>query len=144
MNAPPLDGSESQHIHEIRIAASSALCEEFITLLGLEDLGAEIAIDDFGTGYSSLSYLQRFPIATLKVDQSFVRDIRGDAGEGILVNAIVSMGRSLKLRVVAEGIETGSQLTYLKSVDCLEGQGFLFGRAVNASEFGKLLAVGRL
>ena len=108
-------------------------------LLALRDLGVGIAIDDFGTGYSSLSYLRRFPIATLKVDQSFVGDIRDDMNEGILVNAIVAMGRSLKLRVVAEGIETGEQLSYLKALDCVEGQGYLFGGPVDATEFGKLL-----
>jgi diguanylate cyclase len=111
-------------------------------LHALKDLGAQIAIDDFGTGYSSLSYLQRFPIDTLKIDQSFVRDIEGDAGEAI-VGAIIAMGTSLKQRVVAEGIETSRQLAFLQSHRCTEGQGYFFGRPMPAEEFAGLLANGQ-
>jgi diguanylate cyclase (GGDEF)-like protein len=104
----------------------------------LKDLGVQIAIDDFGTGFSSLSYLRSFPIDTLKIDQSFVHDIDGDAGESI-VSAIVAMGMSLKQRVVAEGIETSQQLAFLESRRCAEGQGFLFSQPVPAEEFAALL-----
>ena len=108
-------------------------------LHALKDLGVQIAVDDFGTGYSSLSYLRRFPIDTLKIDQSFVQDIDGDAGEAI-VSAVIAMGMSLKQRVVAEGIETREQLAFLQSHDCAEGQGFYFSRPVVAGEFARLLA----
>lgn len=107
----------------------------------LKDLGVQIAIDDFGTGYSSLSYLQRFPISTIKIDQSFVQDIDGDAGEAI-VSAIIAMGTSLKQRVVAEGIETRQQLAFLQSHHCAEGQGFYFSQPLAADEFAELLASG--
>jgi diguanylate cyclase len=111
-------------------------------LRALKDLGVQIAIDDFGTGYSSLSYLRRFPIDTLKIDQSFVQDIAGDAGEAI-VSAVIAMGMSLKQRVVAEGVETREQLAFLQSHRCAEGQGFLFSRPVPAGEFAALLGSGR-
>jgi len=109
-------------------------------LHGLKDLGAQIALDDFGTGYSSLSYLQRFPIDTLKIDQSFVRDIGSGGDASLLVNAIIAMGKSLRLRVVAEGIETSAQRSYLQLQGCTEGQGFYFGRPVDAAGFSALLA----
>ena len=112
-------------------------------LLALKDLGIQIAVDDFGTGYSSLSYLRRFPIDTLKIDQSFVQDIQGTAGEGILVSTIIAMGRSLKLRVVAEGIETPQQLAYLQTEGCTEGQGYHFSHPVGAGQYAALLANGR-
>lgn len=108
------------------------------TLHALKNLGAQIAVDDFGTGYSSLSYLRSFPIDTLKIDQSFVQDIEGDASEGI-VSAIIAMGMSLKQRVVAEGIETRQQLAFLQSLHCAEGQGYYFGRPVTAEAFTSLL-----
>jgi diguanylate cyclase (GGDEF)-like protein len=108
------------------------------TLLALKELGVQIAIDDFGTGYSSLSNLWSFPIDTLKIDQSFVQDIDGEAGEAI-VSTILAMGKSLKQRVVAEGIETQDQLAFLQSLRCAEGQGFHFGRPVAAEQFATLL-----
>ena len=108
----------------------------------LKDLGAQIAIDDFGTGYSSLSYLWRFPIDELKIDQSFVRAINGDAGKAI-VSAVIAMGASLKQRVVAEGIETRKQLAFLQSHHCAAGQGYYFGRPVAAEEFATLLETDR-
>lgn len=109
----------------------------------LKELGVQIAIDDFGTGYSSLSYLRRLPINTLKIDQSFVQDIHCDAGEAI-ISAIIAMGASLKLRVVAEGIETSQQLACLDALRCPEGQGFLFSRPVTADEFARVAANGVL
>lgn len=113
-------------------------------LHALKDLGVQIAIDDFGTGYSGLSYLRHFPIDTLKIDQSFVHEIRDDTGDGeaILVSAIIAMGKTLKLRVVAEGIETRQQLSFLQSQCCFEGQGNFFSRPVAAEEFATLLAAG--
>ena len=112
-----------------------------VLLNALKKLGVQIAIDDFGTGYSSLSYLLRFPIDTLKIDQSFVQDLEnetGGSGEAI-VSAVIGMGTSLKQRVVAEGIETRQQLAFLQSHHCAEGQGYYFGRPVPAVEFAAFL-----
>ncbi len=114
------------------------------TLHALKDLGAHIAVDDFGTGYSSLSYLRRFPIDTLKIDQSFVRHLHGGTDETVIVGAIIAMGQSLKLGVVAEGIETRQQLDFLQAHNCTEGQGFYFSRPVAADEFATLMAAERL
>lgn len=111
-------------------------------LHALKEMGIRIAIDDFGTGYSSLSYLRRFPIHSLKVDQSFVQDIHAGSGDVILVDAIIAMGKSLKLGVVAEGIETLEQVRYLRSRHCTEGQGYYFGRPMESAEFAVLLASG--
>ena len=110
------------------------------TLQTLKELGVQVAIDDFGTGYSSLSYLRHFPINTLKIDQSFVQDI--DA-EGSIISAIIAMGRSLKQRIVAEGIETKQQLSFLKAHKCAEGQGYYLGRPIAADDFANLLASHR-
>ncbi len=106
----------------------------------LKALGLTLAVDDFGTGYSSLSYLTRFPIDALKVDQSFVREITSEQGSPI-ITAVISMGRSLKHRVIAEGVETPAQLAFLKSQQCEEGQGFHFSRPLVADDFASLLAV---
>lgn len=106
-------------------------------LLQLKQMGIKLAVDDFGTGYSSLSYLQQFPIDMLKIDQSFVHRITAASDEGIIVSAIISMGNSLKLRVIAEGIENKVQLDFLKSRNCEEGQGYLFSPALSAAEFAK-------
>jgi len=108
------------------------------TLSALKELGVQIAIDGFGTGYSSLANFMKFPIDTLKIDDSFVQDIGGGEGEAV-VSAIISMGRSFKVRVVAEGIETLQQLTFLKSHGCPEGQGYYFGRPVAAGKLATLL-----
>ena len=94
--------------------------------------GITIAIDDFGTGYSSLSYLQKFPVNTLKIDRSFVKDIEPDTRDTCIVDAIASMAKGLRLHMVAEGVETVSQLNYLKGLGCVEVQGFLFGRPASA------------
>jgi diguanylate cyclase (GGDEF)-like protein/PAS domain S-box-containing protein len=95
----------------------------------LSEHGVTIAIDDFGTGYSSLNYLSKLPIHTLKVDQSFVRDIEDSMDEACIVNAIVNMAHGLKLNIVAEGVETETQLNYLRELGCQVIQGFYFGRA---------------
>ena len=95
----------------------------------LAEHGLTIAIDDFGTGYSSLNYLRKLPIHTLKVDQSFIQDIKDTQNEACIVNAIVSMAHGLKLNIIAEGVETKAQLEYLKLLGCQEIQGFYFGKA---------------
>jgi diguanylate cyclase (GGDEF)-like protein/PAS domain S-box-containing protein len=104
--------------------------------------GVQLAVDDFGTGYSSLSYLRKFPIDALKIDQSFVRQITTVPNETIIVKAIISMGRSLKLRVVAEGVETQEQLAFLQAHQCDEAQGYYFSRPVLPEQFAKLLETG--
>ncbi|MBX9676662.1 MAG: EAL domain-containing protein [Methylotenera sp.] len=103
----------------------------------LKQMGIQLAVDDFGTGYSSLSYLQQFPIDVLKIDQSFVHHIASATDEGIIVSAIISMGNSLKLRVIAEGIENKVQLDFLKSRHCEEGQGYFFSKALTAKAFAE-------
>jgi len=105
----------------------------------LRDMGLHLAIDDFGTGYSSLSALQQFPIGSLKIDQSFVRDAATDPNDATLVRTIVEMGRSLGMDVVAEGVETPEQLAYLRGVNCHYGQGRIFGEPCTAEALGALL-----
>lgn len=105
----------------------------------IQALGARIAIDDFGTGYSSLAYLQQFPINTLKIDRSFVGDIRADESGASIVDAIVAMARGLKLDLIAEGVENRTQLRYLQDKGCEEVQGFIFSPALPASELLALL-----
>src|SRR5690606_34828449 len=105
----------------------------------LSEEGVTIAIDDFGTGYSSLSYLQKLPIHTLKVDRSFVNDIKHSKDEACIVNAIVSMAHGLKLNIIAEGVETSAQMEYLRALGCQEVQGHYFGLAMPAAEAYRLL-----
>jgi diguanylate cyclase len=106
--------------------------------------GVQVAIDDFGTGYSSFSYLRKFPIDALKIDQSFVCQITTVPDETVIVKAVISMGRSLKLRVVAEGVETQEQLAFLQAHQCDEAQGYYFSRPVLPGPFAKLLETGIL
>ena len=108
----------------------------------LKALGIKLAIDDFGTGYSSLSYLRRFPIDVLKIDQSFIRGLSSDSSDAALVGAIISLGKSLSLNVIAEGVETAAQLKYLKDHHCEEAQGFYFSEALPAPAFARLLSAG--
>ncbi len=108
----------------------------------LRERGVQVALDDFGTGYSSLSYLRRFPIDALKIDQSFVSQITAAGDDTSIVTAVISMARSLKLRVVAEGVETPEQLAFLQAHECDEAQGYYFSRPVPPERFAELLATG--
>ena len=110
------------------------------TLHELKGMGIGISIDDFGTGYSSLSYLKRFPLDSLKVDQSFVRDIIADPDDAAITSAIIAMGQSLRLNIVAEGVETAEQLAFLRERGCHAAQGYLFGRPVAPEVFVQALA----
>ena len=115
------------------------------SILGtLRARGVRVAVDDFGTGYSSLSYLRKFSMDTIKIDQSFVRTITTAPDETAIVTAMISMGRDLNLRVVAEGVETQEELEFLKARHCDEAQGFYFSRPLVSTEFAKLLATGIL
>jgi diguanylate cyclase (GGDEF)-like protein/PAS domain S-box-containing protein len=119
-----------------RVASTSLI------LQSLRKSGVQVAIDDFGTGYSSLSYLRKFPIDTLKIDQSFVGQIDSGDEDAAIVTAVLGMARSLKLRVVAEGVETFEQLEFLHARHCEEAQGYYFSRPVPAAQFAKLLETG--
>ncbi len=105
----------------------------------LAELGLQLAIDDFGTGYSSLSALQQFPIGTLKIDRSFVRDVDTDSDDATIVSTIIDMAKSLQMFVVAEGVESEEQLALLRKLDCDYAQGLLFGDPMSADEFQELL-----
>lgn len=107
-------------------------------LHAIKAMDVQIAVDDFGTGYSCLSYLRHFPIDTLKIDKSFVQDMNDGTGEAI-IGAIIALGSGLNHRIVAEGIETQEQLSFLQSLNCTEGQGHFFSEALSAEEFAKLL-----
>jgi diguanylate cyclase (GGDEF)-like protein/PAS domain S-box-containing protein len=111
-------------------------------LQALKRMGVHLAVDDFGTGYSSLSYLRQFPIDVLKIDQSFISQIPGEPNDSAIVRAIIDMGKNLKQRVIAEGIETQGQLALLRAWNCEEGQGYLFSRPVPAAQFAHLLQTG--
>ncbi|MGH8472366.1 MAG: putative bifunctional diguanylate cyclase/phosphodiesterase, partial [Gammaproteobacteria bacterium] len=119
----------------------SALVQErtLPTLIAIAQLGLDLAVDDFGTGYSSLSYLKRFPLTALKIDQSFVRDLETDPNDAALVQAIIAMARSLRLRVIAEGVETEAQRMLLSRHGCREFQGYLFSPPVAAEKFAAFL-----
>lgn len=105
----------------------------------LKKIGVHLVIDDFGTGYSSLSYLKRFPVDTLKIDIAFVAGLPGNSDDAAIVRAIIAMAQQLNLDVIAEGIETESQFSFLTENSCDMGQGFLFSKAIPAEEFSKLL-----
>jgi diguanylate cyclase (GGDEF)-like protein/PAS domain S-box-containing protein len=112
---------------------------EIETLRQLDELGLQLSIDDFGTGYSSLNYLRRFPVDKLKIDQSFVRDLSGNAGGMTIVEAIIALGHALGLKVIAEGVETTEQADLLRGRKCDQAQGYYFGRPMPMDELVSLI-----
>ncbi|MGZ5834528.1 MAG: putative bifunctional diguanylate cyclase/phosphodiesterase, partial [Telluria sp.] len=113
------------------------------TMGELKSMGVKLSIDDFGTGYSSLSYLRRFPVDVLKIDRSFVRDITSCPDDAAMVAAIIELARGLRMRVIAEGVETEAQLDYLKQRGCDEVQGHVYARAASGADVEALLRTGR-
>ena len=131
------------HCLQLEITESSAMQNAqtaIQTLRELKALGVGLSIDDFGTGYSSLSYLKRFPIDTLKIDQSFIRDIGTDPDDAAIASAIIALAHTLKLTVVAEGVETADQLEFLTRHGCDRTQGYFFSRPLAAERCSELLA----
>ncbi|QJE03517.1 EAL domain-containing protein [Massilia forsythiae] len=113
------------------------------TMAELKGMGLKLSIDDFGTGYSSLSYLRRFPVDVLKIDRSFVRDIAFSEDDAAMVTAIIDLARGLRMRTIAEGVETEAQLDYLRRRGCDEVQGHVYGRAVPGADLEAMLRRGR-
>ena len=111
------------------------------TLSALHRMGVELSLDDFGTGYSSLAYLKRFPVGKLKIDRSFVNDLETDPDDWAIASTIVSMGRSLRMTVLAEGVETGEQLAQLRKMGCDMAQGYYFSRPTSAAGIAEILRV---
>ncbi|MGH2420153.1 GGDEF and EAL domain-containing protein [Pseudomonas sp. C 49-2] len=117
--------------------------DETVEILNrIKAMGVRLVLDDFGTGYSSLSYLRRFPIDVLKIDQSFVHGLKVNSQDEQLISAIIGMGKSLDLNIIAEGVETVEQLKFLQTQRCEEGQGYLFSKAVPSKDFARLLQAG--
>jgi EAL domain-containing protein (putative c-di-GMP-specific phosphodiesterase class I) len=126
-----LEITESLVMHNAEHAAD--------TLQKLKAMGIALSIDDFGTGYSSLAYLKRFPIDRVKIDRSFIKDIPNDADDMAITKGVIALGHSLRLKVVAEGVETAEQQEFLRSNGCDELQGFLFSKPLPAEEVTALL-----
>ena len=126
-----LEITETMIMNHIDIAAEKAAA--------MKALGVKLAIDDFGTGYSSLSQLKRFPIDTLKIDRAFVRDIPHSVDDTAITRAVVSLGKALGVRVVAEGVETAAQYEFLRDNGCDEIQGFYFSKPCHPDAFVDLL-----
>jgi len=130
-----LEVTESVIMHDVQHVIA--------TLQAFKNIGVKLSVDDFGTGYSSLSYLKRFPVDRLKIDQSFVRDITANADDPAIAQAVITLGHTMDMRVIAEGVEKQDQLDFLRKNHCDEMQGYLFGKPMPGDEFRKLLESGR-
>jgi diguanylate cyclase (GGDEF)-like protein/PAS domain S-box-containing protein len=127
---------------ELEITETTAMLNADVSvevLRALRELGVGISIDDFGMGYSSLNYLKRFPLTAVKIDRAFVRDLGGEGGDGAIIGAVIGMARSLRLRVIAEGVETAEQFAFLRNRECDEAQGFYFSRPVSPEEVTRMM-----
>src|SRR5690606_36989522 len=133
-------GSLCLELTETAVMSDADLSLDVLTKIA--DLGIQLAIDDFGTGYSSLSYLKRLPMHVLKVDRSFVDGLDRSSDDIAIVEAVLSLARTLGLTVTAEGIESEDQLTVLTGLGCVYGQGWLFSKAVPADVIATMLATG--
>ena len=136
------DSGMAPHLLELEITESMVMhnpVRMVAILMKIKEMGVRLAIDDFGTGYSSLAQIKRFPIDTIKVDRSFIRNVPEDYEDKAIIEAIISMGQTLSLTVVAEGVETQEQMNYLKEHSCNEMQGYYFSKPVSADEFASLL-----
>jgi EAL domain-containing protein (putative c-di-GMP-specific phosphodiesterase class I)/CheY-like chemotaxis protein len=141
-----LDTGLAPHYLELELTESMVMHNAdavAVTLNELKELGVSLAMDDFGTGYSSLSCLQRFPFDHLKIDRSFVKDITTVPGSAAIARTVISMAHNLRMKVIAEGVETEGQLNYLLRNECDEFQGYYFSRPLPAAEFELLLREGR-
>ncbi|MCK4834851.1 MAG: bifunctional diguanylate cyclase/phosphodiesterase, partial [Gammaproteobacteria bacterium] len=130
------------HCIELEITEHAIMNDMDSVIRKLKELSSHditIAIDDFGTGYSSLSYLHKLPIHTLKIDRTFLKESRINKGDNTIINTIVSMAKGLNLNVIAEGVESQSQLEYLRGIECSEAQGFLFGKPLPPDVISQLL-----
>ncbi len=134
---------ESLDLEITESMAMSNIEQTAVRLRELAEMGIHISIDDFGTGYSSLNYLKRLPIERLKIDKSFVQDITSDPDNRIIISAVTAMAHNMKLKVIAEGVETEEQLSFLSSTGCDEMQGFLFSKPLPAEQFEELMTSGR-
>jgi len=133
------NGSLELEITEGVLLAGHSFIDD--VLAELKNIGVSIAMDDFGTGYSSMSYLRKYPFDVLKIDRSFISDITVDQADRELINATIAMAHGLNLKVVAEGVETEGQLTYLKEQGCDYAQGYLFSKPITADELTALLDI---
>ena len=136
------DSGLAPHLFELELTETFLMQDSSSTavvLNALKSLGVRLALDDFGTGYSSLSHLKGFPIDTLKIDRAFVSELNSNPDDASIVRAVITLGRSLQIRVVAEGVESAAQLASLQEFQCPEGQGYFFGRAVAGEELTPLL-----
>lgn len=136
----PADGLEIEVTESLLM---NDVTQSIDILNALSQLGVSLSIDDFGTGYSSLAYLKRFPLNVLKIDQSFVRDLVDDDDDRLIISSIITLAHNLKLRVVAEGVETYKQLDYLCEQGCDEIQGYYFSRPTDATQFAFMLQTGK-
>jgi EAL domain-containing protein (putative c-di-GMP-specific phosphodiesterase class I) len=129
---------------EVELTECSAILDPdytVMTIRALQEMGVEVAMDDFGTGYSSLGYLKRLPFDTIKIDQSFVREIANDPGSAAIVTTIITMAQNLGRRVLAEGVETEDQLIFLRMQGCHLIQGYLISRPLAASDLRSMLTI---
>jgi EAL domain-containing protein (putative c-di-GMP-specific phosphodiesterase class I) len=136
------DAQLDPHYLEIELTESVVMTDPEGTAAILEQLsrmGVLVSVDDFGTGYSSMNYLRRFPIDKLKIDRGFLKDLMSSSDDASIVRAIISLAHSLRLKVVAEGVETPEQLRFLRSLGCDQYQGFYFSPPVPADEFARLV-----